>query len=218
MACCYKCSLWSVRVCLCVGHNDKLYWNGRTSWGAVCGVDLGGHEESCIRWGPRSPKRTGNFGNISQPVVKCGDYLDWARYISQVATAIQHSLSVLLTELPSVLWRCWLVGTKGIRPVKKLSGWVLAWLSVWCEVQTCIWPSWCHCHTLSLASVKFWLVLPFWYRLTLVVAEKRAVKRVYLLWTELMMTLQRAWSRRDYPTSRKLHRIWELWSREYRWI
>ena len=24
---------------------------------------------------------------------------------------------------------------------KKLSGGVLAWLSVWCEVQTCIWPS-----------------------------------------------------------------------------
>jgi len=36
---------------------------------------------------------------------------------------------------------------------KKLSGGVLAWLSVWSEVQTCIWPSWCHCHSLSLASV-----------------------------------------------------------------
>jgi len=24
---------------------------------------------------------------------------------------------------------------------KKLSGGVLAWLSVWSEVQTCIWPS-----------------------------------------------------------------------------
>jgi len=23
----------------------------------------------------------------------------------------------------------------------KLSGWVLAWLSVWSEVHTCIWPS-----------------------------------------------------------------------------
>jgi len=26
-----------------------------------------------------------------------------------------------------------------------LSSGVLAWLSVWSEVQTCIWPSWCHC-------------------------------------------------------------------------
>ena len=32
-------------------------------------------------------------------------------------------------------------GRKGIRPVKKLSGGVLAWLSVWSKVQTCIWPS-----------------------------------------------------------------------------
>ena len=49
---------------------------------------------------------------------------------------------------------------------------VLAWLSVWSEVQTCIWPSWCYCHSLSLASVKSRLVLPFWYRLTWVVQEK----------------------------------------------
>ena len=49
---------------------------------------------------------------------------------------------------------------------------MLAWLSVWSEVQTCIWPSWCHCHSLSLASVKSRLVLPFWYRLTWVVPDK----------------------------------------------
>jgi len=54
----------------------------------------------------------------------------------------------------------------------KLSGGVLAWLSVWSDVQTCLWPSWCHCHSLSLASVKSRLVLPFWYRLTRVVPEK----------------------------------------------
>jgi len=37
---------------------------------------------------------------------------------------------------------------------------------------TCIWPSGCHCHSLSLASVKFRSVLPFWYWLTRVVPEK----------------------------------------------
>jgi len=41
-------------------------------------------------------------------------------------------------DLPSVLWRCWLGGRKGIQPVKNLSGGVLAWLSVWSEVHTCI--------------------------------------------------------------------------------
>ena len=75
-------------------------------------------------------------------------------------------------NVPSVLRRCSLGGRKGIRPVKKLSGGVLAWLSVWSEVQTCIWPSGCHCQSLSLASVKSRSVLPFWYRLTQVVLDK----------------------------------------------
>jgi len=74
--------------------------------------------------------------------------------------------------LPSVLWHCWFGGRKGIRPAKNLSSEVLVWLSVWSEVQTCLSPSWCHCHSLSLASVKSRLVLPFWYRLTRVVPEK----------------------------------------------
>ena len=66
-----------------------------------------------------------------------------------------------------------LVGRQEGHPAcKKLSCGVLAWLSVWSEVQTCIWFSWRHCHLLSLASVKSRLVLPFWYWLTWVVPEK----------------------------------------------
>ena len=66
-----------------------------------------------------------------------------------------------------------LVGQQEGHPAcKKLSGGVLAWLSVWSKVQTCIWPSRCHFHSLSLASVKSRLVLPFWYRLTRVVLDK----------------------------------------------
>jgi len=59
---------------------------------------------------------------------------------------------------------------KGHPACKKLSGGVLAWLSVQIEVQTCIQPSWCH--SLSLASVKSRSVLPFWYWLTWVVPYK----------------------------------------------
>jgi len=71
-----------------------------------------------------------------------------------------------------------LVGRQDWHPsCRKLIGGVLAWLSVWSEVQTCVWPSWCHCHSLSLASVKSRLVLPFWNWLTQVVPG-RAVKRV----------------------------------------
>ena len=74
----------------------------------------------------------------------------------------------------SVLWHCWFGGRKSVRPVKnRVVGGVLAWLSVWSEVQTCISPSWCHCHSLSLAPVKSRLFLPFWYRLTQVVLERR---------------------------------------------
>ena len=60
-----------------------------------------------------------------------------------------------------------LVGQQEGHPAcKKLSGRVLTWLSIRVEVQICIWPSWCHCHSLSLASVKTRLVLHFSYWLT----------------------------------------------------
>jgi len=40
------------------------------------------------------------------------------------------------------------------------------------HLQTCMWSSWCHCHSLSFALVKSRQVLPFWYRLTRVVPVK----------------------------------------------
>ena len=99
-------------------------------------------------------------------------------------------------QVPSVLWCCWLGGRKGIRPVKKLSGGVLVWLSVWSEVQTCIWPNWCHCHSLSLASVKSRLVSPIWYRLTRVVPDTRPLNRCKTLcvqtWVSQLHLVQRS--------------------------
>jgi len=88
--------------------------------------------------------------------------------------AVSHCLKKLWTHnlSPSVFWRCWLGGRKGIWPVKKLTGGELAWLSVWSKVQTCIWSSWCHNYSLSLAPAKSRLVLPFWYQITRVVPEK----------------------------------------------
>jgi len=44
---------------------------------------------------------------------------------------------------------------KSIRPVRKLSDEVLAWLSVWSEVQMiCIWSSCCHCHPIISCCSK----------------------------------------------------------------
>jgi len=65
--------------------------------------------------------------------------------------------------MPSVLWCCFLGGRKGIWSVKN---WVVGcWrgyvLCVWVKVQICIWPSWCHCHSLTLAPVNpDWFYLP----------------------------------------------------------
>ena len=92
-----------------------------------------------------------------------------------------------------------LVGWQEGHPAcKKLSGGLLAWLSVWSEVQTCIWPSWCHCHSLSLASVKSRLVLHFWYQFTRVDPEKRPLNGCVLLIVSADCNL-RAW-RKAYLT------------------
>jgi len=76
-----------------------------------------------------------------------------------------------------------LVGWQEGHPAcKKLSGGVLAWLSFGSEVQTCIRPSWCHCHSLSLAPVKSRLVLPFWDLLTWVVPDKGPLNGCVCMW------------------------------------
>jgi len=58
--------------------------------------------------------------------------------------------------------------------VGRQEGWWGAGMVICLEqgAETCIWPNWCQCHSLSLASVKSILVLPFWYRLTRVVLDK----------------------------------------------
>jgi len=44
---------------------------------------------------------------------------------------------------------------------KKLSDGLLAWLYACVNVQICIWPSWCHCHSLSLSPENpNWIYLP----------------------------------------------------------
>ena len=124
-------------------------------------------------------------------------YVSWQRDTARICCSVPHThthnrLTAVGPGLtlkdyrdrlnPLVLWHCWLGGRKGIRPVKNCGG-VLAWLSVWREVQTCIWPSWCHCHSLSLASVKSRLVLPFWYQLTQVVLDKGPLNGCVWVWS-----------------------------------
>jgi len=83
-------------------------------------------------------------------------------------------LAFVSVELTAFSALTLLVGWQERHPVCKKTEWWGAGVVVWSNVQTCIWPSWCHCHSLSLASVKSRLVLPFWYWLTWVV--------FYILW------------------------------------
>ena len=76
-----------------------------------------------------------------------------------------------------MLWRCWLGGRKGIRPVKKLSGGVLAWLSVWSEVQTCIMAQLMPLPLTVSCFSKFQIVFTFLVPAHLGSPGQRAVKR-----------------------------------------
>jgi len=94
-----------------------------------------------------------------------------AKYLGQ-SDFIQMFLSgLVLFLLPSVLWHCWLGGRKGIQPVKY---WAVGCWHGYLSGARCRLASGPAdaTATLSLASVKSRLVLPFWYRLTRVVPDK----------------------------------------------
>jgi len=65
-------------------------------------------------------------------------------------TQLLYNLPLTVNDmLPSVLWRCWLGGDAGM----------VICLGRGADLH--IWPSWCHCHSLFLASVNpDWFYLP----------------------------------------------------------
>ena len=64
-----------------------------------------------------------------------------------------------------------LVGRQEGHPACKKTEWWGTGMVISMEWGIDLRPSWCHCHSLSLASVKSRLVLPFWYWLTWIVPE-----------------------------------------------
>jgi len=69
----------------------------------------------------------------------CVYKIDWAIHMVTVTSFGSMSVSSVLFAFSALTL---LVGRQEGHPAcKKLSGGVLAWLSVWSEVQTCIWPS-----------------------------------------------------------------------------
>ena len=97
-----------------------------------------------------------------------------------------HVLASPLQFFPSLCLQCfdiltlfiigWTAGTaSGLQNRDE----VLAWLSVWSEVQMiCIWSSWCHCHPIIFCCSKIQNGLPFRCWLTQVVLEKRPLNAV----------------------------------------
>ena len=90
-------------------------------------------------------------------------------------------------SVPSVLWHSWLGGRKGIWPVKN---WVVGYWHGYLSGARCRLAShsWCHCHSLSLASVKSsrYTSSEFWFYLSDTGSPgyspgQRAVKRVCCL-------------------------------------
>ena len=111
----------------------------------------------------------------------------WWNYHILTDKGPQIEKIIIVVILPaSVLWRCWLLAER-VSGLLKSEWWVLAWLSAWREVHTCIW---CHCHLLSLASVKSRLFLPFWYRFTRVFPEM-AIKWVLLFFLNSLVVCYR---------------------------
>jgi len=143
---------------------------------------------NCERWNTLCWKDSDHTDILINQRIEC--YLNSTITLRPLTSHIMpcHTHKMAIVSWPYILWRYFtlcilttvafsaltlLVGRQEGHPAcKKLSDGVLAWLSVWSKVQTCIWPSWCHCHSLSLAPVKSRLVLPFWYRLTWVLPEK----------------------------------------------
>jgi len=87
---------------------------------------------------------------------------------------IESKLFLPELECSTIVALTLLVGRQEKHPAcKKLSGGVLAWLSVWSEVQTCHMAQLMLLSlTVCFASVESRLVAPFWYRFTWVVPDK----------------------------------------------
>ena len=122
----FRFSRVSVSVC---GHIHELCWLRRWLNRFRChlGVDSRGPKKHYSIWqpsiwtGPRLPQQKVNLGDYPSPLQSIGNF----RHVSIFPILFNswHQQCGLLLSLlwllwPSVLWRCWLGGGKGIRPVK----------------------------------------------------------------------------------------------------
>jgi len=92
--------------------------------------------------------------------------------------------------LPSVLWRCWLGGRKGIRRVKNWAVGCWHGYLFGARCRLAYGPADATATYLSLASLKSCLVLLFWYRLTSVVLDKGPLNGCCFCVVSLLLLLE----------------------------
>ena len=102
-----------------------------------------------------------NDFNIQKPHNTCNVLCHYPLLPLTTGLTISHLLSLTLFAFSALTL---LVGRQeGYPACKKLEWWDVG-VVIWDEVQTCIWLSRCHCHSLSLAPVNpDWFYLPGFY-------------------------------------------------------
>jgi len=129
----------------------------------------------CIGPGSMYSQAYISTGGSSTSIAPC-DRVDWKLKLGKQGGGI--ALFSILEWLPALTAPC-------KEELCRCVLWGMRWTQVSPAGETlqkvkgskhCIWPSRCHCHSLSLApeiQIGFtFLVLPFWYRLTLVIPDK----------------------------------------------
>jgi len=103
-------------------------------------------------------------------------------HASEVSGGSEHSILALYPVGRAFSALTLLVGRQEEHPAcKRFSDQVLAWLSLWSEMQMmCIWSSWCHCHPIISCCMKIQIGLTFLMPAYPGCSGKEAVKRASL--------------------------------------
>ena len=132
--------------------------------------------------GPISPQGKGQFFGWGEVPPWCSLFSKFLDLLFCVLPVTISAADIMLTLCCAILAfsALTLLGGRqeGHPACKKLSGGVLAWLSVWSEVQTCIWPSWCHLPLTVSYFSKIQIGFTFLVPAHLGRPGQRAVKRV----------------------------------------
>ena len=92
---------------------------------------------------------------------------NWQPFVTQLHMPHTTKLRSTPSILTVIYLSCEISKTKihylhSVSSHRDFSDEVLAWLSVWSEVQmTCIWSSWCHCHLIISCFIKIQIGLTF---------------------------------------------------------